>query len=66
MKVAKLVSCSLMTRVIVEENATEDDVIRTAKHRFVNIVNESLGDNIETIENDMECPYEEGEVYEVY
>ena len=66
MKIAKLVSCSLMTRVIVEENATEDEVIRTSKHRFINIVNDSLGDNIETIEEDIECPYEEGEEYEVY
>ena len=66
MKVAKLVSCSLMTRVIVDENATKDDIIRTSKHRFVNIVNESLGDNIETIEDDEECPYEEGEEYNIY
>ena len=66
MKVAKLVSCNLMTRVIVEENATEDEIIRAAKHNLIYTVNESLGDNIDTIEDDEECPYEEGEEYNLF
>ncbi len=61
MKVAKLVLCSLMTRVIVEENATEDEIIRASRDKFIDVISTSLGDNIESIENDVECPYEEGE-----
>ena len=56
MKVAKLVLASLMVRVIVDENATDDDIIRAAKDKMHIVVNESLGDNIEEIINDKECP----------
>jgi hypothetical protein len=66
MKVAKLVSCSLITRVIVDENSTNDEIIRNSKHHFINIINDSLGDNIELIEDDEECPYEEGEEYNIF
>ena len=55
MKVAKLVLCSLMTRVIVEENATEDEIIRASRDKFIDVISTSLGDNIESIENDVEC-----------
>lgn len=60
-KVAKLVLCSLMTRVIVDEYATEDEIIKVSKGKFINSIHTSLGDNIESIEDDIECPYEEGE-----
>ena len=66
MKVAKLVSCSLMTRVLVDENATVEEIIRNSKHRFVNIINNELGSNIEDIKDDEECPYEEGEEYSIF
>ncbi len=60
-KIAKLVLCSLMTRVIVEENATDDEIISASRGSFIDTIKTSLGDNIESIENDEECPYEEGE-----
>ena len=60
-KIAKLVLCSLMTRVIVEENVTDDEIISASKGKFIDVISISLGDNIESIENDVECPYEEGE-----
>ena len=60
-KVAKLVSCSLMTRVIVEDNATEDEIISASIDKFINVIHTSLGDNIEEIIDDEECPYEYGE-----
>jgi len=61
MKVAKLVECSLMTRVVVDENATEDEIIASSRARFIDIINTSLGDNIEEIYDDEECPYNEKE-----
>lgn len=58
MKVAKLVAISLMTRVIVDENATEYDIIKQAKSQFMdNIQTDGISDNIEFIENDTDCPY---------
>ena len=60
-KIAKLVLCSLMIRVIIEENATDSEIISASRDKFINVINTSLGDNIESIENDVECPYEEGE-----
>ena len=56
-KVAKLVYVSLMTRVIVEESATEDDIIKAAKPQFIEKIGTDLGDNIESIEDDEECPH---------
>jgi len=57
MKVAKLVSISLMTRVIVDENATEDEIIKASRSQFLDIVKADLGDNIEEIVDDEECPF---------
>jgi hypothetical protein len=56
-KVAKLVYMSMMTRVIVDENATDDEIIAASKNNFIEQVKSDLGDNIESIENDEECPY---------
>lgn len=59
-KVAKLVMVSLMTRVIVDENATDDQIIAASYKGFqAKIDNRELGDNIESIENDEEVPYGE-------
>ncbi len=57
-KVAKLVDVSLRTRVIVDKNATEDEIIQQSKQKFIDTINTSLGDNIEDIEDDDECPYD--------
>jgi hypothetical protein len=59
-KVAKLVMVSLMTRVIVDENATEDQIIAASYKGFqAKIDNRELGDNLESIEDDEELPYGE-------
>ena len=61
-KVAKLVCISLMTRVIVEDNLSEEDELKViaqqARGKFVEkIVNDAIGDHLESIELDEECPY---------
>ena len=61
MKVAKLVLVSLMTRVIVDENATEDEIIIASKKKFHTLVDENLGDNVEEIIDDEEIPATEDE-----
>jgi hypothetical protein len=57
-KVAKLVCVSLMTRVVVDEDATEEQIIDAAKHRFIDKLNTEIDENIESIEDDEECPYD--------
>lgn len=57
-KVAKLVLVSLMTRVVVEESATEAEILDTAKLHFIEIITTELGEHIEDIEDDEECPYD--------
>jgi len=61
MKVAKLVLVSLMTRVVVDENATEDEIIKASRPKFHIVIDESLGDNVEEIMDDEECPVTEEE-----
>ncbi len=57
MKVAKLVMFSLMTRVLVDENATDDEIIAASYAGIQDkIDNRELGDNLESIEDDEECP----------
>jgi hypothetical protein len=56
-KVAKLVGVSLLTRVVVENYATEDEIIKKAKQNFRTQLENDIGDNIDIIENDEECPY---------
>jgi len=55
-KVAKLVAYSFMTRVVVDEDATEDDIIRATKRMINEKVNLELGEHLESIEDDEECP----------
>ena len=57
-KVAKLVYISLATRVVVDENATEDEILNAARSKFIVKVQEGLGENLEEILDDTECPYE--------
>ena len=58
-KVAKLVAVSLITRVIVDENATDAEIIEIAKGKFQNKLETELNENIEYITEDEECPYNE-------
>lgn len=57
-KVAKLVYVSLATRVVVDEDATEEQIIDAAKHRFIDKLNTEIDEHIESIEDDVECPYD--------
>ena len=57
-KVARLVEFSLMTRVVVDENATQDEIIKASyKGIQAKIDNEELGDNLVENELDEECPF---------
>jgi hypothetical protein len=57
-KVAKLIEVSLMVRVIVDENATEEQIIAASYDKFQDkLDNRELGDNLVSIENDTECPF---------
>lgn len=60
-KVAKLVAVSLLTRVIVDENATDEEIIEEARDYFVTKVKTDLSDNIEYIQDDTEMPYDEND-----
>jgi hypothetical protein len=60
MLVAKLVTVTLVTRVIVDVNETDEDTIAEAKQGFQHKVdNDELLDNLISIEIDTECPYSE-------
>ena len=57
-KVARLVEFSLRTRVVVDENATEDEIIRASYKGIQDkITNEELGDNLVECDLDTECPF---------
>lgn len=57
-KVARLVEFSLRTRVVVDENATDDDIIKASyKGIQAKISNQELGDNLVEAELDEECPF---------
>lgn len=59
MKVAKLVAVSFLTRVVVEENATEEEILEKAKSNFAFKIEDELSENLEYIVDDIECPYNE-------
>jgi len=56
MKVAKLVTYSFMTRVVVDETSTQDDIIVASKRMMLEKVKNELGENLEEIDDDEECP----------
>lgn len=57
MKVAKLVYYSFMTRVVVDEDATESQIVLASKKNMLAKVNIELGENLEEISSDDECPF---------
>ena len=57
-KVAKLVSVSLMTRVIVDEDASESEILELAGIKLAEKIQYELTDHLEDIEDDIECPYD--------
>lgn len=62
MKVAKLVLWSPITRVVVEEDATYEQIIEAARSRFQTILDNDYSENIEDVIDDEEYPYSEDEV----
>lgn len=56
-KVAKIILVSVMTRVIVEEDASEEVIFETAKSALSNRIGEIDCGDIEYIRDDKECPY---------
>jgi hypothetical protein len=55
-KVAKLVYYSFVTRVVVDDDATEDDIIIESKRKILEKANNELSENLEDIIDDEECP----------
>lgn len=58
-KVAKLVYVSLATRVIVDENASESEILEIAKNNFLGKIETELNEHLEEILDDEECPFDE-------
>lgn len=59
-KVAKLVTAAFMVRVIVPENATEEQIIAAAAPKLMEAVDYDLLENIEEIVDDLVVPYGNG------
>lgn len=57
-KVAKLVMVSFMTRVIVEDTASEAEILDRATPQLINKILSDLGENVEDITDDTECPFD--------
>ena len=57
MKVAKLVTVNVTVRIIVDENATDDEVIQRSLMPFKYQMNENLAAHISLIEPDVENPF---------
>jgi|688.fasta_scaffold121655_7 hypothetical protein len=63
-KIAKLVTITLTTRVIVNEDDTEDDIMALALPRLTDkLINEPF-ENLEGIINDIEVPYSSWDEYD--
>ena len=59
MKKAYLVYVSLATRVVVDDNATEQDIIKLANANILNnIITDGILENVEEVIEDEECPYD--------
>jgi hypothetical protein len=57
-KVAKLVRVMVTTRVIVDDNASEDEIMETALPRLLDNLQTNAFENIEDIVDDTEVPYD--------
>lgn len=57
MKVAKIVVVSLMTRVVVDEDASYEDVIEAARPRLIPKITTELFENVEEVFDDKEVPF---------
>lgn len=61
-KVAKLVVTTFITRVVVDENVSLEEIAELVKPKLLDKINNNeVAENIETILPDEECPYNEGD-----
>jgi len=56
-KIAKLIKVSLMTRVVVDEKATDEQIFNEAMCKLKVQLHHDKMENIENIEDDTECPF---------
>ena len=56
-KVAKLVKVSFVTRVVVDENESDENIFEKARTELKQKADEEMFENLESIEDDIECPY---------
>jgi len=60
-KVAKLVYVSLVTRVVVDENATEQEIMEAAIPKLSEKLMDEPFEHLEEIVDDIECPFDKEE-----
>jgi len=58
-KVAKLVTVSFKTRIVVDSDETFENIVEKVKSPFLFKVENELSENIESIDDDLEMPYDE-------
>lgn len=63
---AMLIYVSLMTRVVVPDDATEEEILNAATPRLIDKIETELGENIASIEEDAECPYDKDDDYDSF
>ncbi len=56
-KVAKLVTVSPIVRVVVEESATDEQIVDAAQSQFFEIMRADIMEHLEEITDDTECPF---------
>jgi hypothetical protein len=56
-QVAKLIAVSFITRVIVDEDASDETIFEAARPRLKQKAQEEMFENLEFIEDDTECPF---------
>ena len=54
--IAKLVRYSFVTRVVVPEDATDEDIVKASQYSMLEKVASELNENLEEIVDDLECP----------
>ena len=57
-KIAKLVTITMTTRIVVGEDASEADIIDIASIRMSEKIQHEFNENLGSIVDDMECPYD--------
>jgi hypothetical protein len=55
--VAKLLTVSMMTRVIVDEEATDEEIVEAGRKGLLTSLLNDCMENVEEIRDDEECPY---------